>query len=104
VTVARWSADGRKVLFRRAVWRPDTGYVGSDKLFVVNVGTGRIARVAEPRQRKGLVSPDARLRATDDAGGVYVARRDGTNRRRIMGPPREWRVAGYTLADWQRVP
>jgi Tol biopolymer transport system component len=105
ITVARWSADGRKVLFRRAVWRADVGYRGNDRLFAVNVTTNAIARVASgSRPSKGLVSPDGRLLATHDAGGVYVARRDGTGRRRIMAPPQRWGVDGFTLADWQPVP
>ena len=96
-SVQGWSADGRRVVFRR-----DEGDAG-DGLFAVDVVTGAMTRMKPPHRRRGLLSPDGRLRVTTGPGGVYVARRDGSHRRRIMGPARRWGSDGYAVCDWQPI-
>jgi Tol biopolymer transport system component len=93
-TVERWSADGRKVVYvdgAEGQWR------------AVNVATGRNVPVPAPRYGY-LISPDWRLRATSDDRGVYVARRDGSDRRRILGSPQQWGAGSYAVGDWQHLP
>ena len=90
-----WSADGRRVVFG------EPRSEGGAGLFAADVGTGAVTRVRSPRRRPGLLSPDERLQATADARGVYVARRDGSRRRRILGPARRWKAHGYAVCDWQ---
>ena len=86
----RWSADGRSVVFR------------DSRLYAVNIATRKVTPIREPNS--GLISPDRRLRATGGHSGVYVARRDGSHRHRILGPPDRWHAFEYRLGDWQHVP
>ena len=98
-SVERWSYDGRSVLFADS--RSIDGDEGISR-FAVTVATHKV--IEFPWPDFDLISPDWRLRAVTHNDGVYVALRDGTHRRRVLGPPEQWGAGYYELGDWQHVP
>jgi Tol biopolymer transport system component len=95
----RWSYAGRSVVFADSRGEDDDSD-GRD--YAVNIATRKVTPI--PSSGGDFNSPDWRLRATSGFDGVYVVRRDGSHRRRILGPPRQWSAYRYALGDWQRLP
>ena len=95
VEVVGWSPSGRSVAY-------ELTDASGTRRYAINIRTRRVGAVRPPRE--GVVSPDGRFIAFNHDSGIFVARRDGSAARRILGPPTPWNADRYKVSDWQRLP